>query len=236
MAQADYQKGRTAGTRLTARSTQVVQLMTARDELWLALDENWERAIASYESGAQGGLEITWFLAAFRAARARIYALMGKERQALEQLNMVIEPLERAPGWAPNYTRTACDASSALWILDRREHIEPIERNLREKTLAADFRYPMQDARLSLARLCALQGRFQEGVEWFAKARAVLDEQGARPLRALADFDEAWMYLRRGGAGDRERARPLLAVASDQFRAIGMTGWLRRTEKLSGDL
>jgi len=63
----------------------------------------------------------------------------------------------------------------------------------------------------------------------------VLDEQGAWPLRALADFDEASMYLRRGGAGDHQRARPLLAAASDQFRAIGMTGWLRRVEQLSAD-
>jgi hypothetical protein len=93
-------------------------------------------------------------------------------------------------------------------MLGRTDHIEAIECNLREKTIAPDFRYPMQDARLSLARLCALQERYQEGVEWFDKARAVLDEQGARPMRAIVDFDEAWMYLRRSASGDRERARP----------------------------
>jgi hypothetical protein len=234
-AQTAYQKGRTAGARLTAASTQVLQLLTARDEMWLALDENWEKAIAPYESGAEKGVEVTWFLAAFQAARARIYADLGREQPALEQLNMVIAPLERAPGWAPNYTRTTCDAAATLWMLGRTDHIEAIERNLREKTIASDFRYPMQDARLSLARLCALQGRYEEAVEWFAKARAVLEEQSARPLRATADFDEAWMYIRRGKIDDRERARPLLATAIEQFRDIGMTGWLRRAEKLSGE-
>ncbi len=56
----------------------------------------------------------------------------------------------------------------------------------------------------------------------------VLDEQGARPLRAITDYDEALMYLRRGGTGDLARARPLLEVALSQFREIGMTGWIRR--------
>ena len=32
-----------------------------------------------------------------------------------------------------------------------------------------------------------LQGRYDEAREWFAQARAVLDEQGARPLRAITE-------------------------------------------------
>ena len=74
--------------------------------------------------------------------------------------------------------------------------------------LGPDFRFPMRDARLSMARLCALQGRYDEATEWFAKAREVLDEQGWRPLRAICDYDEALMYLRRGAAdGTRARSR-----------------------------
>jgi hypothetical protein len=83
-----------------------------------------------------------------------------------------------------------------------------------------------------MACLCALQGRHDEAVEWFARARAVLEEQGARPLRAITDFDEALMYIRRGAPGDRERASPLLDAALQQFRALGMTGWIRRAESL----
>lgn len=44
------------------------------------------------------------------------------------------------------------------------------------------------DARLSLARLCAVAGRPEEAREWFVRERAVLDEQGARPLRAITDL------------------------------------------------
>ena len=49
----------------------------------------------------------------------------------------------------------------------------------------------MRDGRLSLARLCALQGRYEEASQWFASAREVFQEQGGRPLLAIADFDEA---------------------------------------------
>jgi len=123
-----------------------------------------------------------------------------------------------------------------LWMLERRDHAAVLDRNLREKTLARDFRYPHTDARLSLARLCALTGRFDEAREWFEKARHVLDEQGARPLRAITDFDEAWMEVRRGGTGDRQRALALLDAACGPFESIGMPGWLRRAEELRRQL
>src|SRR5262249_12831247 len=71
--------------------------------------------------------------------------------------------------------------------------------------------------------------------EWFARARRVLDEQGARPLRAIVDYDEALMYVRRGDPGDVERAAPLLDAALAQFRGIGMPGWIRCAEHLLRD-
>jgi tetratricopeptide (TPR) repeat protein len=214
---------------------QLMQLVTARNELCLAVDENWEREADSHESPMQRqSFALTWFQAAFRAGGAQIYAHLGKAQQAIDNLNHVIMPLEHAPGGAPNYPRMACDAAATLWMLGRTDHIEVIERNLRDKVVAPDFRYPMVDARLSLARLCALQGRYDEAAEWFAKSRIVLDEQGARPLRAIADFDEAWMHIRRAAPGDTERARPLLDAAMAQFKSIGMTGWLRRAETLLG--
>ena len=130
----------------------------------------------------------------------------------------------------------ACNAADALWAANRTDHLDVIERNLREKVVEPDFRYVGLDGRLSLARLCALSGRFEEASEWLARARAVLEEQGARPLRAVADYDEALMFARRAAAGDRERALPLLDAALAQFREIGMTGWLRRGEELRDQL
>jgi hypothetical protein len=118
-----------------------------------------------------------------------------------------------------------------VWLLDRRDHLPVIEAALRDRILPGDFRFPMKDARLALGRLCALDGRHDEARRWFAEARTVLDAQGARPLRAIVDFDEALMHQR---AGRPDAARPLLEAAADQFTRLGMTGWLRRAEAARG--
>jgi len=176
--------------------------------------------------------EERWATAPLRAAVARLTAMTGSSDAAIPLLTTVIPALERGEGAFLFYTFMACLAADALWAADRTDHLDVIECNLREKVIEPDFRYVEVDGRLSLARLCALSGRFEEASEWFARARAVLEEQGARPLRAVADYDEALMYARRAGDGDRERALPLLDAALAQFREIGMTGWLRRGEEL----
>src|SRR5262249_20637387 len=66
----------------------------------------------------------------------------------------------------------------------------------------------------------------------FAAARMELDEQGARPLRAIVDLDEARMKLRRDAKGDRRHANLLRQSAREQFVRIGMTGWVRRADSL----
>jgi hypothetical protein len=106
--------------------------------------------------------------ATHRAATARAYAHLGMIKQALDLLRTLVRPLELAPGWVPNFTRMACDGTSAVWLLNHVEEIEVIERNLRQKVVAPDFRYPMQDGRLSLARLCSLRGHYDEAAYWFA--------------------------------------------------------------------
>jgi hypothetical protein len=180
--------------------------------------------------------ENRWAGAAIRAATALAYALTGRGEDAKRAILDLLPAIERAAGWAANYGAILFWSIEALWILGWRDPAAALERNLREKTLAPDFRYPHTDARLALARLCALTDRCDEARTWFAAARGVLEEQGARPLRAVCDFDEAWMELRRGKAGDRRRALELLDAASDPFATIGMTGWLRRAEELRARL
>jgi hypothetical protein len=183
-----------------------------------------------------GQPEFFLFFAFFRSGAAVVMARLGRVDDAMNFLAAAVPAVERGPAWAPTYPGVACSAIEVLWLLERSEYAEVLERNLREKVLQPDFRFPMQDARLALARLCALQGRNDEARDWFAKARTVLDEQGARPLRAIVDYDEALMYARRGAPGDGERARPLLDAALRQFRTLGMPGWIRRAEALSARL
>jgi hypothetical protein len=125
--------------------------------------------------------------------------------------------------WRISYTALIALLPGAL-APGRADFADVLERNLLAKTLAGDFRDLGVDARLAMAQLSALTGRPGDAHQWFERARAVLDEQGARPLRALVDLDEAWMEVRRGPHGDRDRARALLDVACEQFQAIGMPG------------
>jgi class 3 adenylate cyclase len=184
----------------------------------------------------ESALENHWVMATVRAAAAFGYAMIGGGGEAVRYLDSVVPAIERAPGWVVNYTALICHAANALFELDRTEHAETLVRNLKEKTLAPDFRYSSVDARSSMARLCTLLGRFDEAAGWFAEARAVLEDQGARPLRARVDLDEARMFLRRGEPGDADRARRLLDAATLQFRQIGMPGWELRAGALEREL
>jgi tetratricopeptide (TPR) repeat protein len=222
---------------LGAQSVPAQQLVAALDELRQARGTQADESVGLARGLlAQGQPEIQWARASIDAAAARILAITGQEQEALAVLETLSGRLDRIPPWDANNTRLLCDAAHALWALQRTDHLEVIERNLREKVIAPDFRYPMFDGRQAMARLCALSGRHEEAVGWFQKARDVLDEQGARPLRAIVDYDEALLYVRRGAAGDAARAAPLVEAALSQFREIGMLGWISRAEELKAGL
>jgi tetratricopeptide (TPR) repeat protein len=223
-------------TRLTTTSTAGLLAVVARATGGVVRGE-FESVLAGFGArAAEPRPEERWAGAPLRAAGAALMAMNGYSDGAISLLATVIPALERAEGAVDNYPAMACSAADALWAAERTDHLDVVERNLRRKVVEPDFRYVAMDGRLSLARLCALSGRFDEASEWFARARAVLEEQGARYLRAVADYDEALMYARRAAAGDHERALPLLDAALAQFREIGMTGWVRRGEELREQL
>ena len=224
--------------RLTEPSIGLAAFTDLEDDRRLAMDEEWDAPIDQPGPGIGEGQARKWYWSnpAVGAAIARTHARMGRVERAMRRLASVVPIIEQAPAGARDYTHMACDAAETLWLTERTDRIEVIEHNLRAKVVEPDFRWPMMDGRLAMARLCALQGRHDEAGDWFAKARTVLDEQGARPLRAIVDYDEALMYARRDEPGDAERARPLLDAALAQFRSLGMRGWIRRAEALHGRL
>jgi hypothetical protein len=183
-------------------------------------------------SAAGAAVAPTYWRAAGHALDAVQLTFAGRDEDALRAVARAMPAVERAGGGVLSYTGLICRCCQALWRLGRTDFADVLERNLLAKTLAGDFRDLGVDARLAMAQLCALTGRAHEAQQWFERARAVLDEQGARPLRALVDLDEAWMEVRRGPHGDRDRARTLLDAACEQFQAIGMPGWIERAEAL----
>jgi class 3 adenylate cyclase/tetratricopeptide (TPR) repeat protein len=220
--------------RMTSPTLALLTLVAARGELLYAIDEGWEQLMSDAAAGAfirDPGPEGKWASAMINAYVSYLFAQINQPALAMQRVSLLPAALERGAPWARTYCATACIAAATVWTLNRTDHAEAVERSIREKVLGPDFRSPMSDGRLSLARLCALQGRYDEASDWFVKARVVLDEQGARPLRAIADYDEALMYLRRAEPGDTEHACPLLTVALEQFNALGMRGWIRAAEE-----
>jgi DNA-binding NarL/FixJ family response regulator len=76
--------------------------------------------------------------------------------------------------------------------------------------------------------MAALVGDVEEAENYFARARAVLDEGAQWPLRAIVEHDEA-LALCRLGSGDRGRITRLLDAARVRFAALGMDDWIERT-------
>jgi DNA-binding CsgD family transcriptional regulator len=81
------------------------------------------------------------------------------------------------------------------------------------------------------ARMLALAGDVAAARDIFADERPTLDRTGQRPLRAIADHDEAVAIAAAGKPGYAEATR-LLETAAVQFQALDMTGWLKRTNDL----
>jgi tetratricopeptide (TPR) repeat protein len=219
---------------IAARVGQPMAIVLLNRELLVGvLDEGWDELARFFEPLAVStNPAISWALGTLRGGAARIAAHRGDAEKSLRFLDLLVPWLERAPAWTINFPMAAYDAAEALWLLDTAHPLSTVERAVREKIIGPDFRHPGVDGRLALARLCALTGRYDEAGDWFGEARRVLTEQGARPLLAIADYDEALMYARRGGPGDADRARPLLDAAHRQFEAVGMSGWIRRAEEL----
>jgi hypothetical protein len=215
----------------------VPHLLYARESMCWARDAGWEGVLAVDGTLARSTEPtLAWATGVFSALAARAAARLGRTEEALSHVARTLRWLEQAPAWTTTFPSIACNSAETLWLLERLDHVEVIERALREKVVAPDFRFFMVDARLGVARLCALTRRHDEAVGWFAEARRVLTEQGALSVLAVCDFDEALMYVRRGAPGDAERAGSLLAAAGRQFEELGMTGWIGRAGELSARL
>jgi class 3 adenylate cyclase/tetratricopeptide (TPR) repeat protein len=233
-ARAAYDRAVSFAGRFNRPSFQLLNVLAVRNDFLIAIDDGWAKIVGLPREAELLGNpppEFKWAYAAACAGSAHALALQNRAEQALQLLAIVPDALLRGAPWGLLYSLTACDAASVLWLTERTDHVEVIESSLLAKVLVPDFRFPMRDARLSMARLCALQGRYEEATEWFAKARQVLAEMGARPLLAIADYDEGLVHLRRGADGGKSSAVPLLDAARTQFRRIGMTGWTRRAEQ-----
>jgi tetratricopeptide (TPR) repeat protein len=83
-----------------------------------------------------------------------------------------------------------------------------------------------------LGLLAMTIGRYDEAAESFGSAAEVEERIGARAMLVHTRIEWARMLLRRGAAGDADRARALLEAANDGARELGLTGMAPRIQAL----
>ena len=157
------------------------------------------------------------------AAQAFAYAgAADQARSVLDHILPELEPLEPAMSGAVGL------AGAAVWEM----HAQDLASRLLPRALAladADgHEFYMTSTELTVARLSAVLGRFDQAVDYFERARATLEERGQPVLRAIVDYDEALARLSHELPG----AGRLLAAASTRFHELGMREWSRRAALL----
>lgn len=233
-ARAAYDRALALNARTRGPSIHAMMLAQARSERALLRGEDEDAVASLVEELLAAPSEETrmyGFLAPVRSAGAVVEARLGRHERARRYLDELLPAVERGSPYVYLYPQVACDAAETAWLVDDPRDAAVIERNLRDKALWSTYHYPARHVLLALARVCALQKRFDEASDWFARARSALEELGARPLRAVVDHDEAWACLRRGAAGDAARAEALLAAADERFRTLDMPGWCARAAR-----
>lgn len=200
----------------------------------LVLDGDWagvavtltraatERATSTEDVGSLAGL--LWAaLAALAHARA------GATSAARRLLAALIPTLAHADPSGANQNGVVAFAAEAVWLLEAADLAASQRRWVLDVTAAGFGDYPQTSLALSAARMAVLVGNDAQATTHFARARAELEASGQAPLRAIVDYDEATALLR-AERPDTARINSLLGQARDAFLALGMDGWLRRTE------
>jgi DNA-binding NarL/FixJ family response regulator len=182
---------------------------------WAAMGERMYAAAQRREPGP-------WFGHLWAAIAAHAFARAGREDRAREVLGYITPAILASGPWLNAQSGAANFAGEAIWDLRAAELAAPLRDCAQALIDAGAGDYYMASSELTVARLDALLGRSVETA--FQRARRAADARGQRPLRAIADYDEAVALQR----SRRPGAAHLLAAAAARFEALGMTAWLSR--------
>ena len=156
----------------------------------------------------------------------------GEAGRAVAMALSLTDFLDEASVREYHYAFVAHSCAEVAWQAANRDLVGAIEPAIRNRWLPCDLRACGANVHLSLARLCAVDGRLTEAATWFAQARDDFRNEEARPLLALVDHDEAWMYLRHPGNAEPGDVIQLLDRATTEFESMSMTGWLEHATTL----
>lgn len=167
---------------------------------------------------------------------AVVNARRGRSVHALTKLESLVAYLWEASPQEYRHAFIHHSAAEVVWLTGDTTLLATVEGAIRARWLPNGFTNFGTSVELSLARLCAVDGRVEEATTWFAAARSMFVEQGARPLAAIADHDEAWMHIRHPGHAPAADVAALLDRCIEASSAIGLPGWEKRARRLRLEL
>jgi DNA-binding CsgD family transcriptional regulator len=160
-------------------------------------------------------------------------ALAGDSARAARLLDPIVAISERLGPRTLNQNGVVAFAGGACWELGDERAAARLRKQALRLLDAEVGDYPTCSTELTVARMAAVCGEDDQAADYFARARASLEESDRRPLRALVDYDEALAHARRG---KRRAAEPLVASARARFEQLGMAGWAARASALTDSL
>lgn len=199
------------------------------------LDTDWPQAIdsAARYAATPASLRnprtlVVWAYDALGNARM---ARENEARRLLASFTPVLEQME-----ATTYVHHAAIAlgGSAVWEIGAVDFAAAYRR-MAFDLIRAGFGDNTLPHEQTIARMAALLGDITEAAAWFARARQKAETAGLRPIRAIADYDEA-LALVRACSTDQTHIQALLSAALASFESLGMDGWARRALSLKGRL
>jgi DNA-binding CsgD family transcriptional regulator len=216
-----------------AHRLHVIVEVSLRITLAYYLDGDWPdlageaaRHAAAPAVGRQG------ILGLYVGACAALAAARAGDRATAERLLPVLVPLlERMEPTMHHHTLTVHDCAITAWELGVTQWVGSLRRLAHRLIEAGAGDSMMASHSLCLARMSALCGDLERAAEEFAQARRDLEASGHRPLRAITDYDEAFMLVR-AGSSDTARIGALLADAIAAFRSLGMAAYEQRAADL----
>jgi DNA-binding CsgD family transcriptional regulator len=201
------------------------------------LDGDWEPIASYWSSFISDPANAESAVVLDDAALAALaHVRMGNIEEGRRLLHALTEALRKldASVWLLN--GAVAVGGAVVWELGERADA-PVYAGLAEALIRRGIGdYPCCSNRLTIARMAALQGDQQQAARAFALARDELACAGQRPLRAIAEIDQARSGLLHGAVIDRSATGELIDRAETAFRDLGMSRHLEDVARVRATL
>jgi DNA-binding CsgD family transcriptional regulator len=197
--------------------------------LALYLDGDWDAIARRYELAATDARSPwPWITIQAAAYAALAYARAGAASAATRLLDELFPLLETLTSTTLNQNGCVELAGAAVWELQDRRYADRCRKLALALLEAGTGDYVAGSQALTVARMASLLEDDAGAAEWFARARAQLEADGRRPLRAIALVDQAAAAL----AARAPVPVSELREAHDLATGLGMTRWAERAAAL----